>query len=261
MKLGCDPEVFLMNNKGLLPVFGLVGGTKDRPRPVEGMAEGFTFQEDNVALEFGIPPAETKEIFCSHVKAVQEAFLKNNPKLTFSKLSCAIFPKNILDYPQAHMFGCEPDMNAWTGKENVKPNSRNPCLRAAGGHIHVSLPEDPKALTEEHNQKGFIQALDFYLAIPSLLMDKDIARRKLYGKAGAYRVKPYGVEYRTLSNFWIFEEKYINWVWDNTARALKSLYDGEDFSAASTDIQRIINTGDVEDAKILIQAYDLEVVA
>jgi hypothetical protein len=33
--------------------------------------------------------------------------------------------------------------------------------------------------------------------------DKDTERRKLYGKPGAFRPKPYGCEYRVLSNAWV----------------------------------------------------------
>ena len=254
MRLGCDPEVFLKSQNGdLVPVFGLVGGTKDAPRQVETLPKGFTWQEDNVALEFGIPPASTRDMFRSHVKQVQETFLNKYPHLTFSKLSCAVFPKSILANPAAHIFGCEPDYNAWTGKENVKPRPRNQTMRAAGGHIHVELPEGavPQICA---------QAMDFYLAIPALLMDKDVSRRKLYGKAGAFRKKPYGLEYRVLSNFWIFEDKYIDWVWDNTERALDGVGKREEFQSAGVEIQRIINTGNLEEAKILVQAYDLEVV-
>jgi len=58
--------------------------------------------------------------------------------------------------------------------------------------------------------------MDLYLGVPSVLMDKGELRKQLYGKAGAYRMKPYGVEYRTLSNFWIFSDTTIGWVWDNT---------------------------------------------
>ena len=36
-----------------------------------------------------------------------------------------------------------------------------------------------------------------------LLMHNDPLRRKLYGRAGRFRVKPYGLEYRTLDNYWL----------------------------------------------------------
>lgn len=252
MRLGCDPEVFLMNKEGLLPVFGMIGADKWNPKQVEGMAPGFTFQEDNVALEFGIPPASCEAEWVNSVFSVQKAFLEKHPELTFSKLSCGIFSKDLIDdKPQAFVFGCEPDFNAWNGKENPKPKLRNKYQRAAGGHIHIET---------ELDKRRVVQAMDFYLGIPSILMDLDVERRKLYGKAGAFRPKPYGVEYRTLSNFWIFEEKYIRWVWRQTDKALTAVVKGFDYKDSGADIQRIINEGNVSEAQMITEAFEMEVV-
>jgi hypothetical protein len=41
-------------------------------------------------------------------------------------------------------------------------------------------------------------------------------RRELYGKAGAFRPKPYGVEYRVLSNRWLNSEALIRWVYNQS---------------------------------------------
>lgn len=254
MRLGCDPEVFLMNNSGLVPIFGMIGADKWNPKQVDGLPPGFTFQEDNVALEFGIPPASTEEEFVDSVQKVQFTFLKQHPDYTFCKLSCAAFPKDALDAnAQAFLFGCEPDFNAWTNKQNPKLKLKvsHKYTRSAGGHVHVETKLDPVRV---------IQAMDLYLGVPSILMDKDDARRELYGKAGAHRVKPYGVEYRTLSNFWIFDEKYIRWIWRQSERALMSVELGEDYKPAAADIQRVINTNNKEDAELIVKAMDLEIV-
>ena len=57
LRLGCDPEVFLLNQQGkFVSSIDKVGGSKLITRQLEGMEKGFTVQEDNVALEFGIPP-------------------------------------------------------------------------------------------------------------------------------------------------------------------------------------------------------------
>jgi hypothetical protein len=51
-----------------------------------------------------------------------------------------------------------------------------------------------------------IPLMDLICGIPSVLLDispESKIRRKLYGKAGDYRLTNYGLEYRTLSNFWI----------------------------------------------------------
>ncbi len=39
--------------------------------------------------------------------------------------------------------------------------------------------------------------------MPAIILDKDKVRTRNYGKPGNFRPKPYGMEYRTLSNFWI----------------------------------------------------------
>ncbi|OYV41139.1 MAG: hypothetical protein B7Z80_02685 [Rhodospirillales bacterium 20-64-7] len=60
--------------------------------------------------------------------------------------------------------------------------------------------------------------MDYFLGIHSLLWDKDGTRRKLYGKAGAFRPKPYGMEYRVLSNRWLDSPDLTRWVY-NTVQA------------------------------------------
>ena len=88
-------------------------------------------------------------------------------------------------------------------------------------------------------------------------MDEGEQRKKMYGAAGAHRVKSYGVEYRTLSNFWIFEEKLIRWVWNNTQRALDCSFDVSDYA---DDIIKAINGNDKVTAKKLVDMFELEVV-
>ena len=65
--------------------------------------------------------------------------------------------------------------------------------------------------------------LDYYLGLPSLLFDPDTSRRKMYGKAGAFRPKPYGMEYRVLSNAWLKSPELIKWVFNNTKLAFERL--------------------------------------
>ena len=252
MRLGSDPEVFLQDDNGLVAVCGLINHDKWDPLQVADMAQGFTFQEDNVAVEFGIPPAASAQEFISHIKAVQARFLKEYSHLKFSKLSATLFPKAQLKHPAAKIFGCEPDFNAWTGEVNPKPAAPSKLLRSAGGHVHVETKLDAREV---------IKAMDFFLGVPSVLMDDGELRKQLYGKHGAYRPKPYGCEYRTLSNFWIFEDKKIQWVWDNTKRALEyvSKYGGL-HPDMEGPIAEAIDSNNKEVATQLVNQYDLEVV-
>ena len=252
MRIGADPEVFLWNpsTKSLQSSIGLIGAGKWNPKQIDGLPEGFTLQEDNVSLEFGIPPATTREEFVKHIKTVMKGGLSNLPGLSFSKLSCAVFPEDQLQHPMAREFGCEPDYNAWTGKKNPKPSSPNPFLRSAGGHVHVETTLDPIYVG---------RALDLFLGVPSVLMDRGEERKKLYGSAGAIRFKPYGLEYRTLSNFWIFKDKLIRWVWDGVEQALETI-PKIDIDGWETDIVKCINTNDKEIAEDLVYEFDLKVV-
>ena len=104
-------------------------------------------------------------------------------------------------------------------------------------------------------KRSIIQRCDLFLGVPSVLMDEGELRKQLYGKAGAFRPKPYGVEYRTLSNFWVFDPKLVGWVHDQVGRALTEApeIDGE-------AIQACINNNDKQLAKSLISTYNLEVV-
>lgn len=248
-RAGSDPEVFLEDANGNpISAIGYIRADKWNPLQIPDMPEGFTLQEDNVSLEYGIPPAATVEEFKHHLHAVMEKSKEWVPGLSFSKLSCIVFPEEQMQHPLAHIFGCEPDFNAWTGKTNPKPKPPHPFMRSAGGHIHVETDQDPRKV---------VRNMDLFLGVPSVLMDKGEDRKKLYGAAGAHRVKSYGVEYRTLSNFWIFEDKLIEWVWNQTARALEA---DVDVSAYADRILRSINSNDKDTAVQLCDELNLEVV-
>lgn len=249
MRLGSDPEVFLQDPEGKpISIIGYINADKWNPRQIPDMPAGFTLQEDNVALEFGVPPAATKEEFVKHIRDVMCKGLEYVPNMKFSTLSCIIFPEDQMKHPMAHVFGCEPDFNAWTKDVNKSPKPPHPFMRSAGGHIHVETTKDPIDV---------VKAMDLFLGVPSILMDKGEDRKKMYGKAGAHRPKSYGVEYRTLSNFWVFNDRLIEWVWDNTARALSS---DVDVAAYADSILEAINNNNKQIAYDLVNELNLEVV-
>jgi len=255
-RCGADPEALLVDKTGhLKSVCGLLNGhDKWNPFQVPDMEQGFTFQEDNVCIEFGVPPASSAKEFKHHIKAVQKRFLQEYKHLKFSNLSCAVFPDEEMKHPAAHIFGCEPDYNAWTGKVNKKPAPPVPNLRSAGGHVHIETKLPIRKV---------IQACDLFLGVPSVLMDElGSERRVLYGKPGCFRPKPYGGEYRTLSNFWFLNpDKYASWVWNGVARALEFVEGGYHLQGnIKTDIIRCINENDKQKAEHLVGWYGLEVV-
>jgi len=109
---------------------------------------------------------------------------------------------------EAREFGCAPSRNNYTGKESViKVNPSKYGYRSAGGHVHLGASKTSdlgKCLRSE--TKLVVQILDYVLGNTCVMMDRDpsqIERRKVYGRAGEYRLPKHGLEYRTLSNFWI----------------------------------------------------------
>lgn len=249
MRLGSDPECFLQDASGKhISVIGLINADKWHPHQIPDMPAGFTLQEDNVAIEYGIPPASSAEELIFSINAVMERSKAWLPNLSFSKLSCTVFDKDQMEHPNAHVFGCEPDYCAWTRSVNPSPQPPHPFMRSAGGHIHVETKEDPEAV---------IKAMDLFLGVPSVLMDTGEERKQMYGKWGAFRPKPYGCEYRTLSNFWIFERKYMTWVWSATERALANLGVAD---AHRDAIDKAINGNDKSAAQYLVNELKLEIV-
>jgi hypothetical protein len=222
------------------------------------LGDGYAVQEDNVALEFNIPPASGREEFIMSIERTLKFLgdaMQEHHGLMIVNTSAESFPDSELLDPQAQEFGCDPDYNAYTGARNPRPSATDKNLRSCGGHIHVGYD------ITKCDGKEIIKSMDLHLGVPSVLIDKGEKRKQLYGKAGAYREKVYGVEYRTLSNFWIFSEKLIGWAWDNTRRAVdaavaQSVLKQEDHQA----VQDCINNNDKVLAEYLVHKYQLGMV-
>lgn len=96
---------------------------------------------------------------------------------------------------------------------------------------------------------------DALVTLPALLIDKDDRRRELYGKAGSFRFKTFGVECRALSNFWIHSDELISWVFEQTHKAVTLVLEGHAeliLNEFEESIQRVINTNNKEEATELV---------
>lgn len=250
---GADPEIFLVNEQGkFISSVGRIGGSKVMPMPIDH--NGNAVQEDNVTVEFNIPACHNKVMFIENINK-NLTWIRNKAAemgLSTSIKPSAVFDDDQLDTPQAKTFGCEPDFNAWNGgMENPRPTASNANLRSCGGHIHIALPDGVDPLLA-------IQSMDLYIGCQMLEFDEDRDRRQLYGKAGAFRPKPYGVEYRTASNAWIENDDRIGWVWDQTDRAIEHASKGVSFTEVQSQmIQDCINNSDLGLLAVLKKEFDL----
>ena len=250
---GADPELFLRDMKDNTPVvsIGKIGGTKTSPREIGG---GFALQEDNVTVEFNIPPASSKQQFQASISFMLE-FLRAElePKgLTLDISATQDFTLLDLSHPQAQELGCEPDYNAWTGRVNPRPIAPE-TLRSSGGHLHIGYDNPSAKLSRE-----IIKAHDLFCGVASLIYDSDSRRRDIYGKAGACRIKGYGVEYRTLSNFWIRSPELTAWLYEQSEKAINFVNKGNTIDVnTGKSIIKCINTGDMDLLASLDKQYSI----
>lgn len=256
--VGCDPEVFVKKENQFLSAFGLIQGDKKNPFKVNRGA----VQVDGMALEFNIDPAYSEDEFCLNVQDVFNTMCKMVPDYEVVATPVAHFsPEYMKTQPkEALELGCDPDYNAWTQLPNIKPNGDRP-MRTASGHIHIGWTQDQNILDGNHlnSCNSAARQMDFYLGLGSLAYDHDSLRREMYGKAGCNRPKPYGVEYRTLSNAWLNSEKLMRWVYRNTVAGMNALIEGRDLAEKYGDIQEIINSSNKKEAMNICKAENIEV--
>jgi len=205
--VGCDPEVFILDDKGKpKSVEGLIGGTKYKP--IWFKKGEYSLQEDNVMAEIGIKPASNALEFSSRIKGGLEEINQS-----ISLRTSELFNKEVLNTEQAKKSGCEPDFNVYLKSMNTPFNLKKDRNRYAGGHIHIGLGNDWQ---EEYEVEKLVMSMDYHL---NNLKDK--RKRNAYRRIGNFRLKPYGIEYRTLSNEWIFNHRSRIDIFNRTLLSIK----------------------------------------
>lgn len=255
--IGCDPEVFLFDPvaQEFRSAHGRLPGNKAEPYPVPQGA----VQIDGTALEFNTDPASTADEFISNIAAVRAKMrefvgdgfdIVSVPVAEYTDDYYETIPKAALE------LGCNPDFNAWTADINPAPDVAVK-FRTGSGHVHIGWGSGFQVDGYSHFMDccKITKQLDYYVGLATLLWDKDDRRRSLYGKAGAMRPKPYGVEYRVPSNAWLEREETQRFVYEATVKAVNDLASGHVCEDRWGDLARQLidtNQGDWRDK------YDFE---
>jgi hypothetical protein len=229
------------------------------------MAGDYGVQEDNVMCEYNTPPTSDATRFARYVLGGREAVMmmlrsKYGKAYEADLAPSRLFGAALLETPQAKMFGCSPDFDAYQlGLPNrrVAPeeltDSAGNGWRFSGGHVHVGYKNGAKFEIPDYVAAQFG---DVFLGLTSVSVDQQGERRKHYGTAGRYRPTTYGIEYRTLSNTWTYsadraetvgyyamslgsflmrKESEIKRVWSEVPwMDVKRAIEGEDVGLAST---------------------------
>lgn len=256
--IGCDPEFFIREDGKWVASHKFIEGDKANPQP---LGRGNGVMVDNVALEFCTTPALKEKKFVQSIRQALQAIQNILPtNVEIIATPSAHFPKEELTDPVCRQFGCDPDFNAWDhGVQNPKPKQKDiKNLRSAGGHVHVGHA----SLKAKEDKLTFIRLMDCMHGLVSVTLDRSQSaqnRRKLYGKAGCFRPTDYGVEYRTMSNFWCKHPDLVRLVYRLTRDAVNLFTKG--FAGKILDnvsgemIQDAINNGNVSLALDILAAH------
>ena len=213
LTFGTDPEFLITENGVGKSAIDVIGRGIENPIEIDGAR----FYYDNVLAECTVVPGKTKDESIENIRHSLRLFSEIVSPYCLEVRSSYEFDPKELDNPIAKLIGCSPESDSYTMMTAKPPKSEfiNNTLRSAGGHVHLGNDllkdkQDPRVVFS-------IYMLDLFVGIPSLFLDntpESKARRTLYGKAGRFRDKPYGVEYRSLSNFWLKSPSLTDLIYD-----------------------------------------------
>jgi len=126
-------------------------------------------------------------------------------------------------------FGCAPSNSIYPIRNIKYPDGHTFTKRFAGGHIHIGFDsiEVMRKMNNPDMLEKFIKMSDILAGITGTAMaynDRERTRRKYYGQAGTYRIQPHGIEYRTLSNFWLVAPELVSLMTGIVRDALRLTY-------------------------------------
>lgn len=264
---GTDPEYAVINAKTNKPVIVNLPGTKAEPFP---LTKDVSIQADGVSAEFCVSPTKTPEEFVAiHMKAFElgRAFVKNiSPDFDLKAISSAHYSmKDLQQHEHCMEFGCSPSYCVYTGVSFEIPPASSTTLRTFGSHIMCGWKGDMNSIPEFYKHvENIIKSCDLFLGIPSLILDKDAERRKLYGKAGDFRVKQLNeyivLEYRSLGGFFNNEEMTA-WKINNFIKALQYYIDNpniEEILECEETIRAAIDNNDTTYVNTIIKMFKVE---
>ena len=218
--IGSDPEMFIKDKTGKIRSgIGIFNGTKDKPIDI---GNGCAIQEDNILVEFNIPPTNNLSNFLDSISYSKEYIKTLLIPLDFELhySSSERIEANILEDERTQIFGCSPSYNVVTQDMSVANfeflTESERLIRSSGFHIHIGY-ENP---TEEFSER-LVLCFELFVTLSLLKLDNDkYNRRMLYGLVGDARMKPYGVECRSLGGYFLKDEKLLTLVWERTMKAI-----------------------------------------
>ena len=227
--LGSDPEFMLIDSNGeYKSAIGIVPGRKEKKYKLDN----YYFYYDNVLAECNIIPGRSLDESKKHIQKALQLYSNIVAKHdVYLKLQAAQrFKRSELKAKEASRVGCSTEKCAYSLDDvnitSLRKKIQKGTLRTAGGHIHLGTPLGQTFLSSV----ALVRMLDLFVGIPSLFIDHDptsCMRRKLFGEAGRYRRPHHGIEYRSLSNFWLQSPRFVSIIYKLCEFAIRFVQNGK----------------------------------
>ena len=218
---GCDPEFFFekkgqiigsekiidiekgLNIKKTGTYTGSTSGLKESKFVVDGVQAELNPKPDTCRARLGNEISQCFRTLYEKMKEDKDLCINFLPTVEIKKEELMSLNE------KSRVFGCSPSKNIDKNSRNIV-SLRDPKTykyRSAGGHIHLGEANNyDNVHIAMKEPERIVNIMDIIVGNTCVLIDRDPGnkeRRKVYGRAGEYRTPKYGLEYRTLSNFWL----------------------------------------------------------
>lgn len=241
---GSDPEFMIFKDGEPKSAIGILPSDENRTT-----INGHQFYYDNVMAECAVKPGKSKEEVIQNFRECIQTYIELVKPCVLKNYASVMYDDNQLLHEDARKVNCAKDFCAYEMKQKDGPVDQitNGNLRSCGGHIHLGADS---LVTNGPEPILTVYMMDLFLGIPSLWLDKDPTsprRRLLYGHAGRYRIKDYGIEYRSLGNFWLESPEMVGLIYDLTMFSLDFVESGRAWDMWEFDIERCFESGNLAD--------------
>ena len=232
VSFGCDPEAFftkggkVVGSEKVLPEKGILAPPLKYSLAHTGVVlDGVQFELHT--LPSGSPVGVGRELAAAfkllkqHLLSLPDIEVCFIPTVTVEREELATLSE------RARVLGCAPSLNLY-GIPSIAVDGADYPQRSAGGHVQLGLnaPIFSPYDTDCDNREDLVALMDLLVGNTCVLLDRDplaSARRKNYGRPGEYRLPRHGLEYRTLSNFWIAAQPLTCFVFEMSHLAVSIL--------------------------------------
>lgn len=231
--IGCDPELFLFDNllQRIVPAVGKIGGSKLKPMR---LSKG-TVQLDGTVVEIGTDPASTAEGWIDNVQSViNEVQAKLDARFHGRySLRCGAIAgyaeEDITFSRTAFEVGCEPAYK-FDGNELVRTSNTgdlSPSAIPIGGHIHIGF-----GCNLDVTDPVLVQSVKRYTRFVNSRLHEPVSgpvadRIRETGCLNSLRIKPYGVEMREWSSYWLADRELMVSIFTKYKRAYEVMCQGK----------------------------------